>query len=371
VEPQVSGLYLGSVAGGPPTRLGAAESGGSFLAPGRVVIVQQGNLVARRFDDTPARLSDDVTILARSVGPFSVSASGVIAHRAATANPLRTTWVDRSGRELGELAAAFNGPELSPDARRLAGDRTVDGNRDVWLLDVVRGGLTRFTTHPAVDGYPLWSPDGRRLAFHSQRNGTIDLWARAASGAGADELLLSAPDNEWPLHWSRDGRFLLFQRSDLSGGFDLWALPMTGGDRAAIPVATTPFIERLGEFSPDGRWVAYETDESGQAEVVVQSFPAPGGRWPVSTDGGSAPRWRADGRELYFVARDGTMMAVAVPVAAERFEPGPPAALFETHLGAQTFKNQYAVAGDGRFVLTSVTATTTAPPINVILNVAR
>jgi serine/threonine protein kinase len=370
VEQDASGLYLGSLDGGAPTRLAAADGGGAFLAPDRLVFVQQGNLVARRFDLARGVLTNDVITLATSVGPFSVSPSGTIAHRADRRDQTRMAWFDRTGHLVGQLAAVLNGPEISPDGRHLTGDRTVAGNRDVWLMDAVRGGLTRLTSHSAVDGYPLWSPDGGRIAFHSQRNGTIDLWIRPSNGVGAEELLLATPDAEWPMHWSADGRFLLYQRSDLGAGFDLWALPMIGADRTPIPVATAPFVERMGEFSPDGRWVAFETDESGRPEVVVQAFPEPHGRWPVSTEGGQAPRWSADGHEIYFVSLDGTLIAVPVLASGQTFEPGSATPLFQSHLPPQVFKYQYAVSRDGRFLINFVVAEASALPINLILNAA-
>ena len=243
------------------------------------------------------------------------------------------------------------------------------GNRDIWIVDLARGGLTRFTTHPAVDGFPLWSPDGSQIAFHSSRNGTIDLWIKPSSGAGAEELLLEERDSEWPIHWSKDGRFLLFQRSDLGARWDFWALPMSGTDRTPFAVANTLFAERLGEFSPDGNWVVYETNESGRPEITLQAFPEPRGRLAVSTAGGAAPRWSADGTEIYFIAPGGKMMAVAVDLKGPTPQLGTPVELFSTGIVAQPFKFQYAVSRDGRFLVNNTPAETSPPPITVILNV--
>ena len=176
-------------------------------------------------------------------------------------------------------------------------------------MDLARGAFTRFTFDAAADGFPLWAPDGSRIAFESTRTGSWDIWLKPSSGMGMEERLLGTPSNEWPLDWSMDGRFLLYYQDGGKTGADLWALPMTGDDRNPIAVANTPFEEITGEFSPDGRWVAYETNESGRFEIVVQPFPNPTGKWQVSTSGGMRPRWRADGRELYFVALDGKLMA--------------------------------------------------------------
>jgi Tol biopolymer transport system component len=375
-DPDVSGIYLGTLDGGPPRRLTAAESAAAYLPPDRVVFVQGGALIAARLDVSRGELTGDPVTLAPSIGSassaplrFSVSRTGIVAYRAGQGSTERTSWFDRTGKVLRQLPW-MNAPELSPDGRYVAGDRTVDGNRDVWLVDLVRGPLTRFTTHQAVDGFPVWSPDGARVAFHSQRNGTFDVWIKRSSGSvGTEELLVGTPDNEWPLDWSRDGRFLLYHRSDQNyARSDLWALPMTGNTRDAIAVANTPFEERLGQFSPDGRWIVYETNESGRREIVVQAFPASGAPVHISTNGGVAPRWSADGKEIYFVAPDGKIMAVTVAVKGREFSVGHPAALFFAGLPAQVFKVQYAVTRDGEFLVNSLMGEGSASPITLILN---
>jgi dipeptidyl aminopeptidase/acylaminoacyl peptidase len=342
--------------------------------PDRIVFIQQGDLVARGFDLASGTFTGEPVTLAASVGGMATSATGIVAHRPASGTRTRMIWFDRHGSALGEVGdGPVNAPQLSPDEGRLAGDRTVGGNRDVWVVDLARGGLTRFTTDAAIDGFPVWSPDpgGSRIVFHSNRNGTFDLWTRTSSGAGADERILETPDHEWPIHWSRDGRFLLFQRSDLKARWDLWALPMTGSDRTPIAVATTPFVERMGEFSPDGQWVVYETNESGRPEIAVQAFPNSSGRWPVSIRGGIAPRWSADGGEIYFIAPDGKMMAVPVTTKGSAFKVGAPATLFSTQIAGQVFRFQYAVSRDGRFLVSQVVTDESAPPIHLILNANR
>ena len=235
-------------------------------------------------------------------------------------------------------------------------------------MDLVSNGLTRFTFDAAVDGYPIWSPDGSQIVFESTRNGTFDLWIKSSSGTGTEQLLLATPDSEWPLQWSMDGRFVLYQRSNLKEKWDLWALPMTGSVRTPIAVANTPFAERMGQFSSDGRWIVYETNESGRREIVAQAFPEPGNRWQVSTGGGVAPRWSADGREIYFIAPDGKMMAAPITIKGSTFDAGTPAAIFSTHLASQAFKFQYAVSRDGRFLVNDLQAETATAPITLILN---
>ena len=375
-EPEVSGIYLGALEDGALKRLTAADSAATYLPPDRVVFVQQGALVAQQLNASRGELIDDPVTLAHSNDSsttprtgFSTSWTGIIAHRVGGGSRVRTTWFDRTGKMLEQLAS-MNAPELSSEERYLAGDRTIDGNRDAWIVDFVRGGSTRLTTHPAVDGFPVWSPDGAHLAFHSQRSGNFDVWVKRFNGpAGTEQLLVGTPDNEWPLDWSSDGRFLLYHRTDQNyASSDLWVLPMTGSNREPIAAANTPFQERLGQFSPDGRWIAYETDESGRREIVVQSFPKSSAFVHVSTNGGVAPRWSVDGKEIYFVAPDGMMMAVPVALNGTTLIPGNPRALFFAGLPDQVFKVNYAVARDGKFLVNTLSEEGAASAITVILN---
>jgi len=235
----------------------------------------------------------------------------------------------------------------------------VQGNRDVWLIDFVRGGMTRLTSNAAADGYPVWFPDGNQIAFETNRKGDFDIYVKALNGTGQEQPLVEGPGQQWPEDVSRDGKFLLF-----IGEGALWALPLASDDRKPFKVATA----RNGQFSPDGSWVAFETNESGRAEVVVQSFPKPFGRWPVSTEGGAWPRWSADGNELYFLV-DGKLMASRIYASGSSFEAEPPKVLFpvqvEWSIGGHP---PYAVSGDGRFLMNQFTEATSNNPITLILN---
>jgi hypothetical protein len=356
--------------GTPSKRLTAADSSGRFLSPDRLLFLRQDTLVARQFDVARGELTGDPITLAPEVGGFAISANGIIAHRpAGGGRQPRMMWLDRSGKTVPGPAGFVNAPELSPDERQVAFDRTTRGNRDVWIMDLARDSVTPFTVHPAVDGFPLWSSDGTQIVFESTRNGTFDIWIRPSNGVTPEQLLLETPDSEWPLHWSKDGLFLLYQTSDLKTKWDLWALPMTGSDRTPLVVANSSFAERMGQFSPDGRWLAYETNESGRPEIVAQAFPQASGRFSVSTGGGTAPRWRADGKEIFFIAPDGKMMAVPVVTTGSTFEAGRPVALFPTDIMAQPFKFQYTVSRDGRFIVNNLQAEEgAAPPITLIIN---
>jgi Tol biopolymer transport system component len=185
----------------------------------------------------------------------------------------------------------------------------VQGNTDLWLLDGAR--TSRFTFDAAADLFPLWSPDGTRIAFASTRTGTLDLYVKAASGAGVEEVLVASSQAKIPSDWSADGRFLLHFSVDPQTNADLWVLPLEG-DRTPWVLLKTPFSERHGTFSPDGRWVAYQSNESGRNEIYIRPFAGPaasgasasqvGGQWQVSTAGGTFPRWRRDVRELYYLS---------------------------------------------------------------------
>ena len=381
---EAAGIYLGSLDGGAPTRLTAADSGGVFLPPDRVVFVRQGTLVARRLDLASGVLTGDPVTLADRVGEdpdagrggFAVSGGGLVAYRAGGGASRQLTWVDRTGTAVGVAdepdANYLHGPELSPDGRRVAMWRTVQGNTDLWLLDVLRRGMPRLTFDAAADSVPVWSPDGMRLAFTSNRAGPFNLYVKASNGSGAEARLVDSPNPMVPQDWSKDGRWLLYYEVHPTTGRDLWTIDMTSPDHTPRVVANTPAQEALAQFSPDGRWVAYQTNESGRFEVVVQPFPEAGSKWQVSAAGGVAPRWRADGQELYFVAPDATMMAVPVRAAGASFDASTPVPLFPTRIvdgGASSMvRPQYAVARDGRFLINRPVADAAAAPITLILN---
>ena len=245
----------------------------------------------------------------------------------------------------------------------------MQGNTDIWLLDLLRGAMTRLTFDAAIDLSPIWSPDGMRTAFSSNRTGVFNLYLKPSNGSGTEERLLDSPNTKHAQHWSADGRWLLYYENTRDRAGPMGARH-DRPNRTPHVVANTPAEEVLAQFSPDGRWVAYPTNESGRFEVVVQPFPDAGGKWQVSTDGGAAPRWRADGNELYFLAPNATMMAVPVTAAGTSFEAGTPMPLFATGLegGAPAGASGYAVARDGRFLFIRSVAPATVAPITLILN---
>jgi len=204
-----------------------------------------------------------------------------------------------------------------------------------------------------------------RLVFMSNRKGEFDLYQKPADGSGKEELLLQSAEIKRPNSWSPDARFILYN-SDQNNG-DLMVLPLTG-DRKPFPFLSTPFNEQQGVFSPDGKWVAYHSNESGRNEVYVRPFPGPGGQWQLSTAGGTSPRWRADGKELYYVTPDAKLMAVPVVTQGSTLTPGTPQLLFQTHLPLGSNRPQYDVARDGRFLINTDLQDASTEPIHLLLN---
>src|SRR5207249_1138098 len=202
------------------------------------------------------------------------------------------------------------------------------GSADIWLIELARNTPSRFTFDPANESAPVWSPDGSRIVFASNRDGVANMYQRLSNGTGNDEVLLKSTDPTGPYDWSPDGRFILFGELSPKTNGDLWLLPLFG-DQKPAPFIQTEFTETQGRFSPDGRWVAYASNESGPYQVYVQSFPTSGGKWQVSTGGGAQPLWRRDGKELFYLAPDRKLMAVEVSGAGPTFVPGAPKPLFE------------------------------------------
>jgi eukaryotic-like serine/threonine-protein kinase len=283
---------------------------------------------------------------------------------------VQLAWFDRTGKPLGTIGAPglYSVPVISPDGRRVAFDLIESSsNQDIWTLDLAGGRLSRLTFDPEVDHGPMWSPDGRRIVFDSHRSGQGDLYVKAATGAASEELLLSWPDSTGARDWSRDGRFILFNSWSPDRGGDLWVLPLTGA-RKPFPYLSTAANEFGGAFSPNGKWIAYVSNESGTPRVYVQGFdgvsPASGGKWQIGD--GTQPVWSANGKELFYLASDHTLMAAEIR-PGETFATGPRRALFATRLAHKG--RDYAVSPDGRrFLMCVVAEKAEATPIQVIVN---
>jgi Tol biopolymer transport system component len=393
---EFQGIYIGSLDADPSKpdlkRLLATDSRTIYAppagsGPGHLLFVREGSLMAQSFDPGRQELIGDAVPVAERVGNgsalvgqfFSVSANGALVYRTgvtAGGGNRRITVFDRQGKVVstaGETAENTT-PVFSPDGTLVAFQHAdAPGSLpDIWLYDLIRKVPTRFTFDPAGDYAPVWSPDSRYVVFGSEREGGIrNLYRKVASNAGVEQVLLKSGDSKTALDWSRDGRFLLFIDVGSTTGADLWYLPLTGPEGTpgkAEPYLTSQFNDSAGRFAPDGRFVAYVSDASSRNDVYVRTFPDPsGGQWTVSTGGGTNPRWRRDGKELYYLAPGGSLMAVEV-ILSPTFKAGVPKEVFKFPLGQNFFD---ADAKGERFVkAVEVDAAPEGPPspVTVVLN---
>ena len=381
---ETAGIYLGSLDSAKTQRLIAVDSNAAVGPNGWVFFIRAGALLAQRLDVKSAALQGDPVTVADAVvsdsifgGAFSVSSSGLAAYRPGMAARHQLIWYDRSGKTLGTMGAPDTAnlvtAHLSPDGRRAVAYRTIQENSDIWIFDATRA--TRLTFDASLDRYPTWSADGSRVVFDSNRKGHRDLYMKSADGAGGDELLLASDQDKVVNSWSRDGKFLMYHSIDPQMARDLWILPLEG-ERKPFLFLKTNFDERNGQFSPEGHWVAYASNESGRYEIYVRRFDGKssaegaGGQWQVSTAGGIYPRWRSDSRELYYLAPDGKLMVVPLATPTGAIEPGTPAVLFGPRiLGGGSDLNvgwQYDVSRDGNFLINTVLDANS--PITLIQN---
>lgn len=282
-------------------------------------------------------------------------------------------WFDRSGNALGTLGppeqAGLSDLRLSGDGLRVAAERTIQNETALWLLDSNR--QMRLTRGPEgrITRFPVWSPNGSRVAFESIGSTSVSLAVKPAGG-GEEDVLLESPDAKLLCDWSPDGRFLLYYTPDLKTGPDLWVLPLE--TRKPFAFLKTDASESWGQFSPNGAWVAYQSNDSGRYEIYVRPFPGPGEQYPISAGGGVYPRWSRDGKELYYIAPDRALMAVPIRATATTITAGTPTVLFKTRkvgagLNVIASGHQYDVAPDGRFLI-NVEAESSSVPITLLLN---
>jgi Tol biopolymer transport system component len=379
----LKGVYLGSLDGSEPRHLTDADALGLYTPPGWLLYVRGSALMARPFDAARGEFEGEPVVVADPVGvdanvyaaAVSASTAGLVAYRSGGPSRRQLAWFDRSGGPSGTVGQPDEndllGPELSPDGRRVAVYRAIRNARNIWLLDVDRGVSNPFTNEPSTAHHPRWSPDGGRIAFQSLRTERPGLYLKPLTGTAGEELLVaSAMHSAIPNDWSSDGRFLVTTTNDPKTRGDIWTVPL-GGDRTPAPFANSSYDESSGQFSPDGRWIAYRSDESGRFEIYVQPFPGPGEKTQVSIDGGTEPRWRADGKEIFYISPDAKMMAVSFQSSGGAPDVGKPVPLFQTRKvrgGTGNVLQQYDVSSDGRFLINVNADESVASPIMLIMN---
>ncbi len=350
-------------------------------ASGHVLFSRERTLVAQPFDAKRLRLSGEAFPVGEQVeyfgnlalGVFTASDNGILAYQASGAGGIsQLVWLDRSGKPLEVLGPPgdYLRPRISRDGRRVAMDirDPQTGQADIWIYDLSRRVSTRFTSEPADNIFPIWSPDGSRIVFESNRKGSDDLYQKVSSGAGNDEEFLVQEGRLLvPTDWSSDGRFVVYNLIDArtKRGWDLGIYSVA--EKKTSVFLSTPSSEANGRFSPDVRWLAYTSDESGRYEVYVQPFPGPSGKWQISTAGGGQPVWNPDGKEIFYVSADNKMMVVDIKTDSG-FEAGTPRALFELTLKSGTGW-KYDISPDGqRFLANTVVGEVKANPITLVLN---
>jgi Tol biopolymer transport system component len=333
-------------------------------------------LIAQPFDEKRLEIAGEASALAEQVQFFSVSQTGaVLAYwTGAVENMPQLMWFDRSGNRIGKLGdpvQQFN-IQLSPDGTKVAAEiyeQQVSGmNSDIWLYDVSRGVKSRLTSGPGSPRAPCWSPDGKHIIFSSDRKGHYDLYEKPVDGGGNEELVFESEIGKYCQSWSPDGKFLLYMTvsGDSSANRDIWMLPLFG-DRTPVPYLKTEFDEGGGQFSPDGRWIVYSSDESGRSEVYVKPFPGPGGKLLVSGSGGSTPAWRHDGKEIFYLGASSELMAAKVKQNGSALTIDVASPLFQAPV--ESFLPSYDVTTDGqRFVIVTSTPQKLPSPITVVVN---
>jgi len=386
-RPDQNGVYVGSLDGKIKKHLVHANTSAVYARPGSLLYVEGDTLLGQDFDAERLEVKGQPFLVAEHVGrdtgfksAVSASRTGIIAYAGTLSQNGRLTWIDRSGRALGSTSVAegdYTDFRLSPDETRLAAS-LVDpktNSVEIWLTDLARNGTTRITAGGPVTAAPVWSPDGTRLVFRSNRTGFVELYEKSAAGGGDTRAVLSSnayraaqiPSvNLVPSDWSPDGRHIILSVPAPESGNDLWLLPLGEEDKVARFISS-PADEMHGNFSPNGHLVAYTSNESGRFEVYVETVPRSERKWSVSTHGGYEPRWRADGREIYYLSEEQKLMAVTVG-AGPSF--GIPELLFQTQVTAGVTPNRthYVPSRDGRRFLVNTALDIVASPITVVLN---
>jgi Tol biopolymer transport system component len=362
--------------------LGPVGSDALYAPPGYLFYLDQGTLMARPFNDKALRFTGPAVPVAQNVGfyvgssyaYFSVSAAGVLAFQAVPAGATnQLAWFSRTGQKLGTVGQPnlYTNPALSTDGSRLAVGMGPHGARDIWIYDLKRGTASRLTFNPADDLDPAWSADGSQVFFSSDRAGRVDIYQQAANGLGSAQPVFQSKDqNKYADDVSADGRYAIYDTGAGANGTELWALPLFGDRKPFALVQGSNFGAHSARFSPNGRFVAYDSNETGKMEVYVQTFPQQTGKWQISPSGGLEAFWRRDGKELFYLTPDNQLMAVPVNTDAASFQAGIPKPLFQAPLvPISNWRNIYFPSPDGqRFLMLTPEGQAKPEPITVVVN---
>jgi Tol biopolymer transport system component len=376
-DPQVRGVHVARLDGTETKRLLDADGAAVYTRSGHLLFPRQGELLAQSFDAArlslegePFRVADSVSVNPGiSLASLSASASGPIAYGTESIRRTQFTWFDRSGRRLETLGTpdqrGLANPSSSPDGGRIAFSRVVGGNWDIWLIDV-QGAVSKLTSARSLDFNPVWSADGRQIFYQSNNS---NIYSRSMTDGTPEQAVLREPTMVYPSDVSPDGSVLLYTRAT-GPSTDLWYLPL-GADRTPHAFVQTAFQERDGQFSPDGKWVAYQSNDAGHVEIYLQPFPGPGDRIQVSVGGGQQVRWARNGSELFYIAADQRLTSIRVTFGANgKLVLGTPVPLFRTEVDSSFLpRQQYVVSPDGqRFLINAATDAIDPPSITLMLN---
>lgn len=377
-----SAIYTGSLDGGALKVLLRNESNAIYAPPGYLLFVRQGTLVAQRFDANKLQLMGDAAPLAGHEavdsslrrGDFSVSENGTLVYASGALSEGRLLWFDRNGKQLGRTGAAdvYGFPRISPDGRKLAVSK-VSGpsSSTIWILDLDRGTSSRLTFSPGRNDLPAWSPDGKFIVFVSTQGGNRHIYQQAVNGTGAATSLVIGDADEILPSWSSDGRYLILKTHSNQGNsqWEIWAQQLFG-DHKAFPVAQKhESLQGTPALSPDGKWLANDSDESGRIEVYVTPFLHGGGKWQVSTGGGSCPRWRADGRELFYMSLENKIMSAEISVQTSSVVIGKVQPVFQANPVPFAPECMYDVSADGKkIVVVTLAVEQGSQPLTLVVN---
>jgi dipeptidyl aminopeptidase/acylaminoacyl peptidase len=363
---RASVMKVGELGSQQARELGSSDGRVEYTGAGYIVFLRERTLLAQSFDARGLKTRGDPFPVAENVvvsgeaGNFSVSQRGDLVFRSEpNSEQSLLVWLDRGGRRLGFAAppGPYQDIALSPDGGQVAMSQVdpATNHNDIWVRQLARGVSTRLTFTPSDEIWPVWSPDGARLAYASDRGGEFRSYARLVSGVGSEDSLGHQPGgNEGPTDWSRDGHWILTAAASPSNRWDIWMMSAEPGAKPALWLRT-PFVERDARFSPDGRWVAYTSNESGHPEVYARPASGSNGKWQVSNAGGSSPHWRRDGKELFYQTPERSIVAVPIR-AGEALEIGTPVTLFEARLFVAGYSGpRWDVTADGQRFLVNTT----------------